>query len=537
MYNPPFTPTKEQADIIERSKFDGSFAVQAFAGSGKTTTAEQIARATPQKKWVYIAFNKRAIEDSRDRMPPNVVLKTAHSCAFGPVGSKYKDNLVTDYKLKQSLMGIIRKRYFDKTGSEKGMAAFSHIVIDAIRNFCSSADQQVEWFHFDSDKELDIDLVIATARECWDAMVDSLGGVGMTHDGYLKIWQIRGGRIPSKYIMFDEAQDASPPMLDVVLRTDADKIFIGDPWQSIYGWRGAIDTFDAIGHLQKFPLTQSWRFGQDLADIGNSILSRMGETNRLIGMGETTVYRDERLQDVDMVISRTTGGLVAEAAQIAQSGKRIHIVGGTSQILDWLQETYQMRRVGKSHHRDFQEFDSYADLLEVAETSTGRPYRPYVRMVESYRSSLPDIIQDIRCAHVESPTDADTVLTTGHRGKGAEAGSVRVANDVGGFVTLERNGIEMKEEDNFDIQTMKPTDLVKVDKAEANLLYVILTRAKRQLDMSSVHYLDTNLEMIDIARQIGAQMEIITPESNTKRALRQLQERGMLSAPTTPIKI
>jgi hypothetical protein len=41
----------------------------------------------------------------------------------------------------------------------------------------------------------------------------------MTHDVYLKMWQLTGPRISGcDAILFDESQDANPPMLDTVTR-------------------------------------------------------------------------------------------------------------------------------------------------------------------------------------------------------------------------------------------------------------------------------------------------------------------------------
>lgn len=518
---PALQLTEEQSNIVRRSQIPGSFAVQAFAGTGKTSTAVEIARAAPQTPWLYIVFNRRAADEAIARVPANVTVKTAHSLAFGPVGSKYKSALMTDYKLKQSLMPLIERRYEALNGTTQGIRAFGHTVLEAINNFCVSADQHVEWFHFE-ESPVDPDMVIAVARECWDSMVASQNGAGMTHDGYLKIWQLRNGRPRAENILFDEAQDANPAMLDVVLRTDAKTIFIGDPWQSIYGWRGAIDTFESIGHLDRLPLTRSWRFGPAVADLANSILSRLGEPFPLVGMGDTEVSI-RRVNDVDMVTARTTGGLVAEAISLSEENKRIHIVGGTAQILDWLQETYNLSHYGRSRHRDFDDFKSFAELKEITDTAVGKAYAPYVRLVEKYGRSIPDVLQKINMQHCDILTEADTVLTSGHRGKGAEANRVRVAPDVGGFAMVTRDGSTKASPTSsapISPYEMMDGDVVEVDKAEANLLYVILTRARHVLDMSNVREtLDLSLDCIDMGREKGLEINIKTPRSNLTRAL------------------
>ena len=48
-------------------------------------------------------------------------------------------------------------------------------------------------------------------------------------------------------ILIDEAQDFDGIMLDILLKdTTLPKIFVGDPKQSIYGWRGCINAFERL---------------------------------------------------------------------------------------------------------------------------------------------------------------------------------------------------------------------------------------------------------------------------------------------------
>ncbi len=51
-------PTYEQATAIDNARLGKSFKVIAYAGTGKTTTLQMISDAMPERRGMYLAFNK-----------------------------------------------------------------------------------------------------------------------------------------------------------------------------------------------------------------------------------------------------------------------------------------------------------------------------------------------------------------------------------------------------------------------------------------------------------------------------------------------
>ena len=51
-----------------------SLKIQAFAGTGKTTTLAAIAELLPQRKFLYLVFNRAAVDEAQLRMPSNAPL-------------------------------------------------------------------------------------------------------------------------------------------------------------------------------------------------------------------------------------------------------------------------------------------------------------------------------------------------------------------------------------------------------------------------------------------------------------------------------
>src|ERR1035437_2152859 len=83
--------TQEQYDIINST---GNIKINAVAGSGKTTTIIEYAKARPKNsKILYLAFNKsvklEAAKKFAEKGLDNVKIETAHSLAYKNIVFKY----------------------------------------------------------------------------------------------------------------------------------------------------------------------------------------------------------------------------------------------------------------------------------------------------------------------------------------------------------------------------------------------------------------------------------------------------------------
>lgn len=80
--------TDEQIKII---KSNGNIKINAIAGSGKTTSLVQYARARANARILYLAFNKsvklEAISKFQEKGLKNVRVETAHSLAYHYMGA------------------------------------------------------------------------------------------------------------------------------------------------------------------------------------------------------------------------------------------------------------------------------------------------------------------------------------------------------------------------------------------------------------------------------------------------------------------
>ena len=97
------------------------------------------------------------------------------------------------------------------------------------------------------------------------------GEIEITHDFYLKKFQLSNPTLYYDYILFDEGQDASPAMLDVFLQQKATKVIVGDTHQQIYGWRYAVNSLEKA-NFKTYHLSTSFRFSQDMANLAMEVL-------------------------------------------------------------------------------------------------------------------------------------------------------------------------------------------------------------------------------------------------------------------------
>ena len=79
------------------------------------------------------------------------------------------------------------------------------------------------------------------------------------HDGYLKLWSLASPELPYNFILLDEAQDTNDAVLSVLQKERNRVVYIGDRYQQIYSWRGAINAMSKVGDAHFTTLTQSFR--------------------------------------------------------------------------------------------------------------------------------------------------------------------------------------------------------------------------------------------------------------------------------------
>ncbi|NXI52959.1 FBH1 helicase, partial [Chloroceryle aenea] len=278
--------THEQQRILNHKIEDGQIVkIMAFAGTGKTSTLVKYAEKFSDLSFLYVVFNKAVAERGKSIFPRNVTCKTFHSLAFGNVGKHYKEK----GKLNFSKMSVYSISFLLRNRQGQSLFVRAKTVTQTLESFFASSDEEISeehtpvWFkntHGDrglvspGEKRINVE----EAREIWHNMKNLDGDAEkkykMTCDGYLKLWQLSKPQLSGYDAIFvDEVQDCTPAIMDIVLSQTCGIILVGDPHQQIYSFRGAVSTlFSTVPHTHIFFLTQSFRFGPEIAYVGATIL-------------------------------------------------------------------------------------------------------------------------------------------------------------------------------------------------------------------------------------------------------------------------
>jgi len=211
--------TPQQRLIIEHQAKKGErIRVQAFAGTGKTTTAvllaEHIGKTTPNARILYLVFNSSAREEATKRFPTdNVKVLTAHAFAYQRMGYKRGDvgleEISTDYAIDVlELNDWVKRQTGSRINTPKTMSKVTRRVanwiIKTFKAFLASDDpeiglQHLYWKAGEPVKELSRDgdgkvlpsaELIQRATELWEGMKSDPRR--LSHDGYMKLFAMEG---------------------------------------------------------------------------------------------------------------------------------------------------------------------------------------------------------------------------------------------------------------------------------------------------------------------------------------------------------
>lgn len=476
-----FTPTDEQAAIIDACASGTNVKVEALAGTGKTTTL-QLASEAMTGKGLYLAFNKSVQREAEARFPDHVEARTAHSLAYRPVGRHYRDRmngprisakqLAANFGIEGFAFGVVDQAL--------PPSAIAGGAAGAVRRFCYSADKEIKPEHVlwmdGLSREANFALrqhILPYAQEMWEDLQAPHGHKAyFTHDHYLKMWALTEPVLPYDFILFDEAQDANPVLTGLVQGQDAQLIGVGDSNQSIYGWRGAknaLKDWPADVHLA---LTESWRFGPEVAEEANKWLSipELECQLRLTGRGPESFIG--KVGTPQAILCRTNAGAIREALDwLDKPRSRVAVVGGGKAIADMAKAAIELQVGKRTTHPELAAFGSWQEVQDFVNHEDGaEDLAVFVRLVDEHGpTTLIDAVAELVDENKGRPT---VTISTAHKAKGLEWPSVMIGSDF--------------REPGLD----EYGKLNRMEKAEAMLCYVAVTRAKEQLDQTSLAWID-----------------------------------------------
>jgi hypothetical protein len=467
-----FSPTPEQ-DACRTAALTGqSMVVTAGAGAGKTTMLRDVSHALAPKSGLYLAFGKAIQLDAEDSFPENVVCKTAHAVAYA-YGMREFPGLMRRTRIDVKPWEVGNMLRIPRNGVQVGdrmmsQRSIASLVNATVTKFCHTADTAITKRHvpnefgYGTDAQAQLDtLVTPFAIKAWADLTSDNGQLKFGFDHYLKLWSLACPKLLYDFILFDEAQDADPAIAHVIENQgDTQVIMVGDASQAIYGWRGAVDALSNFNVELRLTLTQSFRFGPQVAEVANQFLGLLDAPIRIEGSGPVGTVGP--MTDPDAILCRTNAACIEYAMTAQRNGRKVAICGGTKEIESFCKNADKlMSGKGFVAHPVLSAFDNWQDVREFANSDDGNEIRVMTRLVDEYGTAA---ILEV-CKNSTNEDDADVVVSTAHKAKGREWDSVQVAGDF-----------------------QRPADGGMPNEAELMLLYVCVTRAKLALDCSSISW-------------------------------------------------
>ena len=459
-------PTQEQELIVTEAIRGSNLAISAFAGAAKTTTCTLIADKL-QKRSLYIAFNKAIAEEAKSKFPSWVECRTLHSLAYAAI--------IAPDKMYKKVSGFFdSKQFIDLYGSQldyltddKRLEAIFK-VIEILKAYCQSDSLDLYTFssNFLENDRPSLEFYLPLVTQAWAAVTSKASSVQMTHDVYLKMYQLSNPNLEDYEVIYlDEAQDSNPVTLDVFYnQTNSQLIMVGDSYQSIYEWRGAVNAFSAVPKdFKQLYLTESFRFTAEIADLATQLTGIAGNDKPIIGKAKVKEVKSKA------IICRTNASVVDYLLSAAQEGYKVYAI---ADLQDLWSKLYHLSALAggvkpKYPNADLRRFSNFAEFSSEAEFNQDLKRLANLSFRMSQGRGTHGNIVAIKNILSETAKEAEFTVVTGHKSKGLEF-------DV---VTLDQ--------DMFPCESTDPEEIVDKLKENQtlNLLYVAITRAKYQLSL------------------------------------------------------
>jgi DNA helicase-2/ATP-dependent DNA helicase PcrA len=472
-------PTPEQSAIIHNARrTSDNLLINALAGAAKTTTLEMICQKITGIPILSLAFNRRIADEMKKRLPSHVNARTMNSLGHEVWGRATGKKLVVDpQKMYTILRGVIddlpRTRQVEARRETADLLGFVRrakrdgYVPHRCRHLGSlvftSMDEWVDSLD-DTPEDHQLELIERALERSIEAAY--LGGID--YDDQIYCPTLFSGPWPRyPLVLIDEAQDLSPLNHLMLSRLVGQRLIaVGDPWQSIYGFRGAVahgmralrDQYSMV----EFPLSVTFRVPRSGVERARSRVPHFQwADNAPEGrIEELAAWDADSVPNGAAIICRNNAPLFSAALRLLSQGRAIKLVGmdigpGLVRILRKLNPSTD-NEVGIS---------AALDRWEAHEVRRARrPESVYekaecLRVLTAGHDSLGSAV-----AHAEAlfRKDGEIQLLSGHKAKGLEWETVFHLDSWRIPSRFAKPGTEEMEQ-------------------ELNVRYVIETRFKREL--------------------------------------------------------
>lgn len=473
-------PTVEQTSILDHCapKAHPSLMINALAGTGKSATLKMIDRVHKVRPALYLVFNKRnqleAIEAQKTGdFASTTAIKTFNGLGHGIWAGACAHRLHLDKAKTRTLW----REMIDDLSRPEASAAWSQysVVMDGIekakalgyvpkackiphRSLIDINELKRGMDETPSDEAIAIinSLLLTSITRAYQGTIDFNDQIYMP--------ALFGGTFPRfPRVMVDEYQDQSPVNHALLSRlVNGCLIGVGDPYQNIYGFRGA-KAGGMAGAVESYkmtelPLSVSFRCPQAIVEAAQW---RVPHFQWSKSGGQVNTPRDftgDSFSDDATIICRNNAPLLRLAFRLISAGRSVSVVGSDLgprlvSVMKKLGDTTMSRKALLSA------IESWREERLVAGSKSANDLADCMRVFAEHADSLSGAISYAEHIFAQRGT---IQLLTGHKSKGLEFDDV---------FWIDRHLLD------------------ETHDQDANLAYVITTRSQNKLttiDSSSI---------------------------------------------------
>lgn len=334
----PFAPSAYQQAFYDAMRStSGNIALKATAGSGKSTTLKNSTPyLDPNSKTAAIVFGKRNADDLKRVMPDWVLSCTTHSLALSNVRKVNKSIEVENNKVWHILRAMGKESHSTRQVIQDYGSEINKLV--SLRKNTLNANFEYLTNHYGVILNGDSSHVWQVADIAFERSVSDMSVADFDD----MLYWCATGKVPCQRfdtLLNDEVQDENQAQITFILNSLADGgrvLSVGDPMQSIYGFRGAaLDAFDQLvaqTQASVMPLSITYRLPASHVEMVRQLFPEAGMVARenapagVIGnVPESHLVR--LVKPGDMVLCRTNAPLIAPCFSLIRQGVKAMIAG------------------------------------------------------------------------------------------------------------------------------------------------------------------------------------------------------------------
>lgn len=472
---PSWIPSKFQEDIFAdiASGRDGHLIIEAYAGSGKTSTLIESFKHVPRgKKIIALAFNKIIAEELKERAPSYVQASTFHSLGMRAIRQRYKTVQVDDnktFKIVQTL--VDDEKNYDLVNNICDTVAFCKY---GLQDTPAQIEKLIFRFGIDlCDLELKefISIVIKTLGLC-KTQLDKIDFNDMCFLPFALNLPFEQFDV----VACDEYQDLNKSQLVMakrVLKPGGRMIFVGDTNQSLYSWRlsdtSVITEVREQETTKTLPLPISYRCPQQVISFAKHWVPDIACPETAIN-GEVSDITLEGLfskaKPGCFVLSRTNAPMIKLAMRFIREGKPANIRGrDIGKSLSYLIKKSKKKRMDAFLTWLEKWRDDEVKLLTAKGISSENvldKYECLASLCEDHET-LDDVLKRIDEMFTDKTEKQIIQFSTVHKSKGLERDDVFLLRWT------------------FPLWLDEKLAMIERPNENANIVYVAFTRAKKRL--------------------------------------------------------